>query len=265
LGDSVDGGVEVIALVPGGPCQQAGVRVGDILLEANEVDLAEQGKLRGVLTATLPGDPVRLILLRQGRPVETLVTAGRRPATSVTVRRGSGIAVPTAMAPRFPGAGLESGLPGDVLGLRLTGVTPQLRRHYGAPADAGVLVTALDPDKLAAAAGVEVGDVLVTLDGRKIVRTEQFESTLLTWKWNRPLRAGMVRDRERREVVLVSAARTPDGAGDARLRDDLDAARRARQIGRRELDASRLELEIRQLERRLEALRSRLELLRREP
>jgi membrane-associated protease RseP (regulator of RpoE activity) len=47
-------------------------------------------------------------------------------------------------------------------------LTPELRKHFGAPEDRGVLVARVDPGTPAAAAGIEVGDVIVQAQGRKI-------------------------------------------------------------------------------------------------
>ena len=256
LGDSIDGGIEVVAVVPGGPAHQSGVRVGDVLLQAEEIDLTEQGKLRGILTATAPGESIRLVVLRGGRPLETVVTTGLR---LVAPSAPAAPSAPRAVAGRFPRpfAGVESIVSTGVLGVRLTDVTPQLREHYGAPADSGVLVTGVDAGKLAAVAGIEVGDVLVSLDDRRVVRADQLESALLTWNGIRPLKATVVRRREVNELVLVAALRT--SSADSAVLGEFDAARARWQESQREAERKRLELEIRQLERRLENLRHRLE------
>jgi membrane-associated protease RseP (regulator of RpoE activity) len=54
------------------------------------------------------------------------------------------------------------------LGVLVMGLTPELRKHFGAPEDRGVLVAHVDPNTPAATAGIEVGDVLVEVHGRKI-------------------------------------------------------------------------------------------------
>lgn len=54
------------------------------------------------------------------------------------------------------------------LGVMVMGLTPELRRHYGAAADRGVLVARVDPGSAAAAAGVAVGDVIVEVHGRAV-------------------------------------------------------------------------------------------------
>jgi membrane-associated protease RseP (regulator of RpoE activity) len=54
------------------------------------------------------------------------------------------------------------------LGVELVEITPELREHFGAPRDAGVLVARITPDGPAAKAGVHVGDVITAIDGQKI-------------------------------------------------------------------------------------------------
>lgn len=51
------------------------------------------------------------------------------------------------------------------LGVQLVELTPELRQHYGATAENGVLVGKVEPGSPAEAAGLRVGDVIVALDG----------------------------------------------------------------------------------------------------
>ena len=58
--------------------------------------------------------------------------------------------------------------PRRFIGVQLITLTPELRRHFGVPDDRGVMVSKVIEDTPAAAAGIEVGDVLVTADGSPI-------------------------------------------------------------------------------------------------
>ncbi|MDB4953702.1 MAG: serine protease [Myxococcales bacterium] len=54
------------------------------------------------------------------------------------------------------------------LGVMVMGLTPELRAHFGAPKDAGLLVARVQPNSPAARAGIQVGDVLTTVGGTKV-------------------------------------------------------------------------------------------------
>jgi hypothetical protein len=56
------------------------------------------------------------------------------------------------------------------LGVLVMGLTPELRRFFGAPVDRGVLIGKVEPSSAAARAGIQVGDVLVRV-GRSQVRS----------------------------------------------------------------------------------------------
>jgi membrane-associated protease RseP (regulator of RpoE activity) len=61
------------------------------------------------------------------------------------------------------------------LGVQLTDLTPELRTHFGAREDAGVLIAKLVEDGPAAKAGLRVGDVLTHIDGEAV--TSSFDAT----------------------------------------------------------------------------------------
>lgn len=54
------------------------------------------------------------------------------------------------------------------LGVTLTELTPELREHFGAPKDAGVMIGHVAPDSPAAKAGLKVGDIITRVDGKDV-------------------------------------------------------------------------------------------------
>jgi S1-C subfamily serine protease len=64
------------------------------------------------------------------------------------------------------------------LGVLVMGLTPELRKHFGASEQRGVLGAHVDPGTPAAAAGIEVGDVIVGVDGRNIEAASDVLSAL---------------------------------------------------------------------------------------
>ena len=62
----------------------------------------------------------------------------------------------------------HGGMGGGFIGVRPIEMTPELRQHFGAPKDAGILVGSVEPDGPAAKAGVQVGDIMTRVDGDRI-------------------------------------------------------------------------------------------------
>lgn len=54
------------------------------------------------------------------------------------------------------------------LGVGIVQLTPELREHFGAPADRGVMVSKVVDDSPAATAGIAVGDILLSVDDEAI-------------------------------------------------------------------------------------------------
>jgi PDZ domain len=54
------------------------------------------------------------------------------------------------------------------LGVGLTEMTSELRTHFGAPEDAGVMVSSVETGSPADKAGLEVGDIVARIDGKDV-------------------------------------------------------------------------------------------------
>jgi S1-C subfamily serine protease len=265
LGDAVDGGVQVLAVVPGGPADKAGLEAGDLIIEGNEEPVGNDKDLSGVLRVLSPGDGLALGVLRAGERLELqarLGQRGRRSRAWTLPDVPAPAEVPAAAAPpsstyryffRYqPTLSLESA------GLRVTEITPALRIHYGAPEDAGVLVTRVEPGRPAAGAGFEVGDVLVRIGEKEIRNERQIQANLVGWDTREPLLAYVIRANqlEKLTVVIERAEEAPEKIALGSSDTDNEA--------QRAMLRKRMQMEIERLERRLDELRREVEALERD-
>jgi serine protease Do len=250
---SLDGGIQLIAVVPGGPAAMGGLQRGDVLLEVEGRGLARSEDLEHLLSRYRPGDRLRLRLLRAGRPQDRAVELTRRPSGSWNV-----LPVPPDAAspplPPLPAATVLAEPAAAAFGMVVTDVTPDLRTHYGAPEEVGVLVTEVHPGRAADRAGVRVGDVLVQLGSVGVQRAAEVDDLLwLGRALDEVIEARLIRD-NRWSVVRLAVPRLSQAESDpAQLThavEQFDSLERAIQ---REIERLRARLE--EYERRLDAVR----------
>ena len=82
-------------------------------------------------------------------------------------------------------------------------VPRSVARHYGLGAESGVRVLSLEPGGPAARAEVQVGDVLVALGGQPVTDVDDLQRLLGEAAIGRELRLAVLRQAERRELVVV--------------------------------------------------------------
>jgi len=124
-----------VAVVPGGPAALAGLRSGDLLIQAGIVELADQAALGRFLGARVAEQPLAVEVLRDGKPISLEVTPMSRVSSALA-------RVKETISPEPPQRTAVRGWPqlSGRLGLEVVTITPELRRYYGAAPDRGVLV-----------------------------------------------------------------------------------------------------------------------------
>jgi serine protease Do len=75
---SVDSGTLVTNVESGGPADDAGVEVEDVIVAAGSTEIQDSGDLLGVLRDYRPGDSVDLTVVRSGEEQEITVELGER-------------------------------------------------------------------------------------------------------------------------------------------------------------------------------------------
>jgi len=157
-------GALVSGVEAGSPAARAGVKVQDVIVAFNGHSVTDSSALRNMVAATRPGAAAELKVLRDGRP-ETL--------TAHVVERE---------AEKASGPGRNRGGEGEGeegYGMTLSPLTPQLARRLDVSASSsGVVVTDVDPDGVAASAGVRPGDLIKKINGRDVASVASVKSAL---------------------------------------------------------------------------------------
>lgn len=80
------------------------------------------------------------------------------------------------------------------LGVMVMGLTPELREHFGAPKDKGVMVARVEPSSSASAAGVQVGDIVTDVRGEPVDSAVDVLDALSEAKKNDSVAISVIRD-----------------------------------------------------------------------
>jgi serine protease Do len=143
-------GALVSSVVPGSAAAKAGLQAGDVILGYQGQPIVGAGDLPALVDLGKPGDHAVLDVWRGGRKMQlqaVLSAPENRPAT----------------------AKADGAAPGGKLGLAVRPLSPQEAKESGAAA--GVLVE--QSGGAAARAGIEAGDVILAVNGSRIVSVEQ--------------------------------------------------------------------------------------------
>jgi serine protease Do len=165
-------GALVSAVEDGGPADRAGLKAGDVILQANRQTIISSNDLPALIGNSAPGEKVVLEIWRQGKQVE--FTAKLEDASEMLSKIAS----------------TDESSNNGKLGLALRPILPQERRVVGA---IGLMVE--DSVGASAMAGVQPGDVLVAVNGTPIQSIDQVRA--IVSKSNRSVALLIQRDGNR--------------------------------------------------------------------
>jgi len=141
-GSSKSSGVLVRGVIEGSPADEARLRAKDTILAVDGAAVGGPAELTARLRAMEPGSVVTLSVRRGGQEFELRPVLSTRPE-SIRLVRGW-------------------------LGVEAIELPASLRAHFGAPQDAGVLVSAVSEPSPAFDAGIRVGDVIYEADAQPV-------------------------------------------------------------------------------------------------
>jgi serine protease Do len=167
-------GALVAKVAPDSAADRAGIKVGDVILKFDGASIVDAGQLSARVGAAAPGDKATLEIWRDGRSQSLTATIGNAAAGGTLADANGGAAAP----PR--------------LGLSLRPLNPEERQQAGV--SGGLVVE--DANGHAAEAGIQPGDVVLSVDGTPVQSVAQLRK--------------MVQEHDKQIALLIQR-------GDARL------------------------------------------------
>lgn len=163
-------GVLVADVMEGSPAARGGIRQGDIILEFGDTEVKDPQHLQRLVADTAPGRTVPVKVFRDGREVRLSITSASADSAENRQTRPEGEV-------------------SEMIGMVVTDLPADLRRK-GAT---GVLVAEVDEEGIAAEAGIQRGDIIVSVNRRGVADTDQF--------------ARAMKEAERRGTVILLVRR----------------------------------------------------------
>jgi serine protease Do len=151
-------GVVVAKVEPDSPAARAGLRQGDVIVGYAGKPVARVGDFRNRVALTEPGSERELVVWRDGEKERLTVEIGRLTPEVIAARQAPETAAK--------------------LGLTVQTLTPEIASQFGARPGEGVVVTAVEPDSVAARAGIDAGTVILQVDRQSVRGAEDFAAAV---------------------------------------------------------------------------------------
>jgi serine protease Do len=157
------GGALVGDVTAGGPGDKAGIQRGDVIIEMNGNKMENSSELRNSVAQTKPGTSVKFTLIRAGEQMQVTVSLGERPK-------------------ELQAKGQQEKAPQEQnyqkLGLSVQTLTPEIADQLGYKNVEGVVVADIAPGSSAEDAGLQVGDLIMEVNGVKVHSEADFKSAI---------------------------------------------------------------------------------------
>ena len=168
----------------GGPAEQAGIESGDILLEFDGKVVSNSNQLRNLVANTAPDTTVELKILRKGTQRKISLRLGRKDAIEDK---------------NYPAV---QNFDQNELGLNLTDITPEIRSRYDLHTKGKVLLVDVEKFSTGFYAGLQSGDVLLSLQDKQIESVKQFKQEIKKLDLGKGVRMVVENEGMKRFVVL---------------------------------------------------------------
>jgi serine protease Do len=169
LGLPSTGGALVSDLGEGpGPAKEAGIRVGDVIVEFNGKVVHNSSELVSLVTRTKPGTTVPVKVIRNKKPMTLNVTVAELDLDAETRSAAAGPGEGPVVRPTETG-----------FGMTIERITPAIARQLNLPnGRGGAVVSDIEPFSPAQQGGIGRGDVILAVNDRAVTTVDQVDEAL---------------------------------------------------------------------------------------
>ena len=152
-------GVLVTEVASGSPAAEAGLRNGDVVTKVDGFDVNDEQGMNFRVATKGVGNTVNVTYLRSGEPRTAALRLIKAPETT-------------------PRASAELDGSSPLQGATVANLSPAVAEELQSNSTNGVIITELDPRSVAARLGFRPGDVILSVNGRKITTVQALKAAL---------------------------------------------------------------------------------------
>ena len=141
---NIDSGVVVEEVMPDTAADEAGIKEGDVILKIDDQEVSDSSDVRRLLRKLDEPKKLRLEILRDGKPLTLNVTPDKREVNVIRM------------------------LDRNRIGVELQELDSDLASYFQAAPDSGMLITRVEKNSPAADAGLNSGDIITAINGKKV-------------------------------------------------------------------------------------------------
>jgi serine protease Do len=163
-------GALIADVVPKSPAAEAGLKPGDVVVALNGKPVNDPNQFQRDVGTIQPGQVAKVDVIRDSKTRTFEVKLKERPEDS-------------DISDRSPTQNSQEKTPGDLLGVRVQDLTPELKQRARVDDQTkGVVVTDVAPDSPAATAGLEPGDVITEVNRQEVTSVDQYKKAIARLK-----------------------------------------------------------------------------------
>ena len=199
-------GLQIAKVADGSPAALAGIQVGDTLVSLDGQPMTSVPQVQAALSAKVPGTRVTIVMTRNNQSMTVTAVLSVVPGTSTmpaatVIATGTLVSAQSDIVPTNQSAGtVHLGVTYDVLTLTLA-AAKQVSVTDGA------WIVTIEPGSPAASAGLQIGDIVVAVDGDKVDVKHTLAIRLVAYNAGDTFKLTVVRGTQTITLSVTLAAR----------------------------------------------------------
>ncbi|MCJ7580458.1 MAG: PDZ domain-containing protein [Candidatus Aminicenantes bacterium] len=221
IGEDEKGNVGLIDVEKDSPAEEAGLEVGDVIREFDGKSVKSSEMLVTEVRKRKPGETITLKIEREDKTQKVKLTLGEY--TTQDIMKEFEMKFPTLFAvpesfPSEAGAPRVFRLPGEgpvpgvkfqrlspfqnrkFIGIYLDEINEELSAYFGYKEGAAILINQIEKDTPAEKAGLKVGDLVISADGKRMQTTEDLIELIQGKEKGSMIRLEIFRDKKKMTI-----------------------------------------------------------------
>lgn len=158
-------GALVTNVLKDSPAEKAGLQTEDIIIAYNGRPVENAATLRNAVYMMKPGTQIKLTILRKDQQIEVPVSVGHseeNPTTISTTQKNQ-------------------------LGIEVENLTSEIARSFGYAEEQGVIISKVNPNGVAAMAGLKKGALILSVNRNKVTNVNDYNKAVAETPKDRPV------------------------------------------------------------------------------